>query len=87
MALCTTTFSCAPAVQAEALERRTESIGQRNPATAYLRSFIRVLVFAGHAVLTCHSYALFGYSHNCASDLEVFTKSVPRNEIQTSHDS
>ena len=60
MALCTTTFSCAPAVQAEALERRTENIGQRNPATACLRSFIRVLVMAHHAVLTCHAYALFG---------------------------
>jgi hypothetical protein len=46
MELCTTTFSCAPAVQAGALEQRTENIGQTNPATVYLRSVIRVLVFA-----------------------------------------
>jgi hypothetical protein len=48
MELCSATFSCAPAAQAEALERRTENIGQRNPATAYLHSFIRALVFAHH---------------------------------------
>ncbi len=60
MELCPTTFSCVPAVQAEALQRRTENIGQRNRATAYLHSFIRVLVFAHHAVLTFTLTALFG---------------------------